>query len=163
MYLLIYKSNFACTALFWMFFCPRLSHRICFSIMSQHKLWGNKLSTKHTTTKWGTKNIHQTIYSHTPRNLYSLTIGISGSSILITGSLYIFLREKKCTHWVLYLENLNPFSPVHLFYLGLFVVVTLLCSYEWPDSIWQSRQCSEHSRFRGSNILQCYLFWWRWE
>ena len=31
-----------------------------FSIMSQHKMWGNKLSTQHTTTKWGTKNIHQT-------------------------------------------------------------------------------------------------------
>ena len=52
-----------------------------------------------------------------PRNLYSLTTGISESSIFRTGSLCIFLREQKCTHLVLDLENLNPFSLAHLFIL----------------------------------------------
>ena len=55
-----------------------------------------------------------------PRNLYSLTIGISESSIFRIGSLCIFLREQKCTHLVLDLENLNPFSLAHLFTLFKF-------------------------------------------
>ena len=55
-----------------------------------------------------------------PRNLYSLTTGISESSIFRRGSLCIFLREQKCTHLVLDLENLNPFSLAHLFTLFKF-------------------------------------------
>ena len=55
-----------------------------------------------------------------PMNLYSLMTGILESSIFRTGSLYIFLREQKCTHLVLDLENLNPFSLAHLFTLFKF-------------------------------------------
>ena len=55
-----------------------------------------------------------------PRNLYSLTTGISESSIFRRGSLCIFLREQKCTHLVFDLENLNPFSLAHLFTLFKF-------------------------------------------
>ena len=71
----------------------------------------------------------------TPRNLYSLTTGISESSPFRTRSLCIFLREQKCSHLVLGLENLNPFSLAHLFWLSLVGVAALLYSYEWPDSI----------------------------
>ena len=56
----------------------------------------------------------------TPRNLHTLTTGILESSIFKTGSLSIFLREQKCMHLVLDLENLNPFSLAHLFTLFKF-------------------------------------------
>ena len=55
-----------------------------------------------------------------PRNLYSLTTGISDSSIFRRGSLCIFLSEQKCTHLVLDLENLSPLSLAHLFTLFKF-------------------------------------------
>ena len=51
-----------------------------------------------------------------PRNLYSLTTGISEASIFRRRSLCIFLREQKCTHLVLDLENLNPFSLAQFIY-----------------------------------------------
>ena len=54
------------------------------------------------------------------RNLYSLTTGISESSIFRRGSLCIFFREQKCTHLVFDLENFNPFSLAHLFTLFKF-------------------------------------------
>ena len=41
MYLMIYKFDFVCIALFWMFFCLRRFtsfYFVCFSILSQHKL-----------------------------------------------------------------------------------------------------------------------------
>ena len=54
-------------------------------------------------------------------NLYSLTTCISESSILMTGALCIFLREQKCTHLILDLENLNLFSVAHLSILLMFI------------------------------------------
>ena len=72
----------------------------------------------------------------TLRNLYSLTTGNLESSIFRIGLLCIFLREQKCTHLILDLENLNSFSLAHLFILFKFAgVVALLCSYEWPYSM----------------------------
>ena len=55
-----------------------------------------------------------------PRNLYSLTTGISESSIFRRGSLCIFLREQKCTHLVLDLENQTV-----LFQITQFCISTL--------------------------------------
>ena len=70
----------------------------------------------------------------TPRNVYSSTTGISVSSSLMTGSLCIFIRQQKYTHWVLDLENLKPLSEAHLF-----ILMRFYCSCRSTRFMWVAR------------------------
>ena len=52
----------------------------------------------------------------TPRNLYSSTTGIARFLIFIRGSLCIFFREQKCTHWLWISRILNRCQlPIYIY------------------------------------------------
>ena len=90
-----------------------------------------------------------------PRNLYWSIKGISVSSSLMEKLLCIFLKEQKCTHWVLDFENLKPLSFAHLFYSGSIAIVILM--WMWVDLYQRTKRAQSIVGFRHLAILLIFM------